>query len=84
MTRERRQPLQDTFLEHLRQHEVPVTIFLVNGIKLQGTVTRFDSYSLLLSRNRQSQVVYKHAISTILPGEAVQVGQSDEQRSPNR
>ncbi len=79
MTTEHRQPLQDTFLDHLRQHKVPVTVFLVNGIKLQGHVTGFDSYSLLLSRGDQSQVVYKHAISTMMPGEAVQIGQSDEQ-----
>ena len=71
--------LQGTFLEHLRQHKVPVTLFLVNGIKLQGTVTGFDSYSLLLSRGNQSQVVYKHAISTMMPGEPVQFGQSDKQ-----
>ena len=78
MTTEHRQPLQDTFLEHLRQHRVPVTVFLVNGIKLQGTVTAFDSYSVLLSRGGQSQVVYKHAISTMMPGEPVQIGHSDE------
>ena len=79
MTTEHRQPLQDTFLEHLRQHRVPVTVFLANGIKLQGHVTGFDSYSLLLSRNQQSQVVYKHAISTMMPGELVQIGRSDKQ-----
>ncbi len=82
MTTEHRQPLQDTFLEHLRQHKVPVTVFLVNGIRLQGTVTAFDSYSLLLSRGDQAQVVYKHAISTMMPGEAVQIGQSNEQTPP--
>ena len=82
MTTEHRQPLQDTFLDHLRQHKVPVTVFLVNGIKLQGHVTGFDSYSLLLSRGDRSQVVYKHAISTMMPGEAVQIGQSDEQMPP--
>ncbi len=78
MSAGQRQPLQDTFLDHLRQHNVPVTVFLANGIKLQGTVTAFDSYSLLLSRDRQSQLVYKHAISTIMPGAPVQIGQSDE------
>ena len=74
------QALQETVLEHLRKHKVPVTVFLVNGIKLQGTVTGFDSYSVLLSRDQQSQVVYKHAISTILPGEPVQMGRSDEHK----
>ena len=73
------QALQDTFLGHLRQHKVPVTIFLTNGVRLQGTVTAFDSYSLLLVRDRQAQVVYKHAISTIMPGEPVRVEQPDQQ-----
>ena len=69
MSPERPHALQDTVLEHLRQHKVPVTMFLVSGVRLQGYVTGFDSYSLLLSRDQQAQVVYKHAISTILPGE---------------
>jgi host factor-I protein len=76
------QALQDTVLEHLRQHKGPVTIFLTNGVRLQGYVTGFDSYSLFLSRDGQSQLVYKHAISTILPGEPLQTGRSDEQRPP--
>jgi host factor-I protein len=75
----RPEALQNTFLEHLRQHEVPVTVFLANGIRLQGLVTGFDSFSVLLGRDRQTQLVYKHAISTIMPGEPVRVGQSDEQ-----
>jgi host factor-I protein len=78
MSTEQRQPLQDTFLTHVRQHKVPVTIFLANGIRLQGTVTAFDSYSVLLSRDRLSQLVYKHAISTIMPSEPVRIGQSGE------
>jgi host factor-I protein len=68
------QALQDTVLEHLRQHKVPVTIFLTNGVRLQGSVTGFDSYSLHLTRDGQSQLVYKHAISTVLPGEPTQMG----------
>jgi host factor-I protein len=75
----RPEALQNTFLEHLRQHEVPVTVFLANGIRLQGLVTGFDSFSVLLGRDRETQLVYKHAISTIMPGEPVRVGQSDEQ-----
>jgi host factor-I protein len=71
--------LQDTVLEHLRQHKVPVTVFLTNGVRLQGHVTGFDSYSVLLGRDRQSQLIYKHAISTILPGEPVRVDQSSDQ-----
>ena len=78
MAQDRPQPLQDTFLRHVREHKVPVTVFLTNGVRLQGTVTAFDSYSVLLSRDRQAQVVYKHAIATILPSEPVRVGQSDE------
>ena len=78
MASDRPQALQDTFLDHVRQHKVPVTVFLVSGIRLQGYVTRFDSYSVLLGRDRQAQLIYKHAISTIMPGEPVQIGQSDE------
>ena len=76
MASDRPQALQDTFLDHVRQHKV--TVFLANGIQLQGYVTRFDSYSVLLGRDRQAQLIYKHAISTIMPGEPVQIGQSDE------
>ena len=79
MSPDRPQALQDTFLGHLRKHEVPVTIFLTNGVRLQGTVTAFDSYSVLLVRDRQEQLVYKHAISTIMPGEPVRVEQPDQQ-----
>ena len=82
MATHRAQALQTTVLEHLRQHKVPVTVFLANGVRLQGTVTEFDSYSVLLSRDRKSQVVYKHAISTMMPEEPVQIGQSNEQMPP--
>ena len=75
------QALQDTVLEHLRKNKVPVTVFLANGIRLQGTVTGFDSYSVVLSRDRQSQLVYKHAISTILAGEPLRMERSAEQQS---
>src|SRR3954454_12162843 len=67
--------LQDTFLEHVRKHDVPVTVFLANGIRLQGAVAGFDSYALLLVRDRQSQLIYKHAISTIVPSEPDRVAQ---------
>ena len=72
------QALQDTVLEHLRRNRVPVTIFLVSGVRLQGYVTGFDSYSLLLSRDQQSQLLYKHAISTILPSESLRTEGSPE------
>jgi host factor-I protein len=78
MSPEQRQPLQDTVLRHLREHKVPVTVFLTNGVRLQGHVGAFDTYSILLVRDRQAQLVYKHAIATILPSEPVRVGQSDE------
>ena len=73
MSDEKKQNLQDTFLNHVRKHKVPVTIFLVNGVKLQGVISWFDNFCLLLRRDGQSQLVYKHAISTIMPGAAVQL-----------
>ena len=76
---ERTQNLQDLFLNALRRSKAPVTMFLVKGVKLQGIVTWFDNFSVLLRRDGQSQLIYKHAISTIMPGEPVRVGQSDEQ-----
>jgi host factor-I protein len=67
------QSLQDPFLNALRRERVPVSIYLVNGIKLQGTVESFDQFVVLL-RNTVSQMVYKHAISTIVPSRNVRVG----------
>jgi host factor-I protein len=67
MAQEKPQNLQDTFLNHLRKAKLPVTVFLVNGVKLQGIITWFDNFSLLLRRDGVSQLVYKHAISTIMP-----------------
>jgi host factor-I protein len=62
--------LQDHFLNSVRRSKQPVTIFLVKGVKLQGVITWFDPFSLLLRREGTSQLVYKHSISTIMPGEA--------------
>ena len=59
--------LQDLFLNALRKSKTPVTMFLVKGVKLQGIVTWFDNFSVLLRRDGQSQLIYKHAISTIMP-----------------
>ncbi len=70
---DRTKNLQDTFLNHIRKQKTPVTIFLVNGIKLQGVVTWFDNFCVLLRRDGQSQLVYKHAISTIMPGQQIQL-----------
>jgi host factor-I protein len=67
------QSLQDPFLNALRRERVPVSIYLVNGIKLQGTIESFDQFVVLL-RNTVSQMVYKHAISTVVPARNVRVG----------
>ena len=67
-----KQNLQDAFLNHVRKTKVPVTIFLINGVKLQGVITWFDNFCVLLRRDGQSQLVYKHAISTIMPAPADQ------------
>lgn len=65
--------LQDTFLNHVRKNKTILTIFLVNGVKLQGVVTWFDNFCVLLRRDGHSQLVYKHAISTIMPAQPVQL-----------
>lgn len=67
MAGEKSQNVQDVFLNHIRKQKVPVTIFLVNGVKLQGIVTWFDNFCVLLRRDAHSQLVYKHAISTVMP-----------------
>ncbi len=72
------QLLQDPFLNALRREHVPVSIYLVNGIKLQGQIESFDQYVVLL-RNTITQMVYKHAISTIVPGRAIQFSASSEE-----
>lgn len=71
------QSLQDPFLNALRRERVPVAIYLVNGIKLQGTIESFDQFVVLL-RNQVSQMVYKHAISTVVPSRNVRVGNGHE------
>ena len=70
---EKKQNLQDTFLNSVRRTKTPLTIFLVNGVKLQGVVSWFDNFCVLLRRDGQSQLVYKHAISTIMPAQPVQL-----------
>ncbi|CAN1517014.1 RNA-binding protein Hfq [Sphingomonadaceae bacterium] len=67
---EKNNGLQDLFLNSLRKSKTPVTMFLVKGVKLQGVVTWFDNFSLLLRRDGQSQLVYKHSISTIMPSQS--------------
>ena len=68
-----KQNLQDAFLNHVRKGKVPVTIFLINGVKLQGVITWFDNFCVLLRRDGHSQLVYKHAISTVMPLNPVQL-----------
>lgn len=65
--------LQDLFLNALRRTKTPITMFLVKGVKLQGIVTWFDNFSVLLRRDGQSQLIYKHAISTIMPANTVDI-----------
>jgi len=77
MAAERPQSLQDTFLNHVRKNKTPLTIFLINGVKLQGIVTWFDNFCVLLRRDGHSQLVYKHAISTIMPGGPVHLMDTD-------
>jgi host factor-I protein len=76
------QSLQDPFLNALRRERVPVSVFLVNGIKLQGTIESFDQFVVLL-RNTVSQMVYKHAISTVVPVRNVRVGPGHGHASAN-
>ena len=71
--------LQDVFLNHVRKGKVPVTVFLVNGVKLQGVITWFDNFSILLRREGHSQLVYKHAVSTVMPGQPVQLFDPDSE-----
>ena len=68
MAAERPQSLQDTFLNHVRKNKTPLTIFLINGVKLQGIVTWFDNFCVLLRRDGHSQLFYKHEIPTIMRG----------------
>ena len=69
--------LQDAFLNNVRKNKIPLTIFLINGVKLQGIVTWFDNFCVLLRRDGHSQLVYKHAISTIMPGQPVNLMEPD-------
>lgn len=78
MGAERSQNVQDVFLNQVRKSKTSVTIFLVNGVKLQGIITWFDNFSILLRRDGHSQLVYKHAVSTIMPNGPVQL-YDDEQ-----
>ncbi|MEM7568543.1 MAG: RNA chaperone Hfq [Pseudomonadota bacterium] len=71
--------LQDVFLNTVRKSKTPVTVFLVNGVKLQGVITWFDNFCVLLRRDGQAQLVYKHAISTIMPSGPISLFEGQEQ-----
>lgn len=73
MANEKAQNVQDVFLNHVRKSKTPVTVFLVNGVKLQGIITWFDNFSVLLRRDGHTQLVYKHAISTVMPSAPIQL-----------
>ena len=74
---EKQNNLQDVFLNQVRKGKTPVTIFLVNGVKLQGVITWFDNFCVLLRRDGHSQLVYKHAISTVMPAGPLQLFEPD-------
>lgn len=75
---EKSKNVQDVFLNTIRKEKMTVTVFLVNGVKLQGIVTWFDNFSMLLRRESHVQLVYKHAISTIMPGGPLNLNDSDD------
>ena len=79
MAAEKTQNLQDVFLNHIRKNKIPVTVFLVNGVKLQGIISWFDNFSVLLRRDSHSQLVYKHAISTVMPAGPIQLFDPDKE-----
>src|ERR671919_768809 len=83
MSAEKTQNVQDVFLNHIRKNKIPVTIFLINGVKLQGVVSSFDNFSLLLRRDGHVQLVYKHAVSTVMPAAFVRLYEpSAEEAAP--
>ncbi len=70
---ERTPNVQDVFLNYVRKNRTPVTVFLVNGVKLQGSISGFDNFCVLLRRDSHVQLVYKHAISTVMPAGPIQL-----------
>ena len=78
MSAAKSQNVQDVFLNHIRKNKLPVTVFLVNGVKLQGVISWFDNFCVLLRRDNHSQLVYKHAISTVMPAGPVHLYEPDE------
>ncbi len=82
MSADKSQNLQDVFLNNVRKNKAPVTVFLVNGVKLQGIITWFDNFCVLLRRDGHSQLVYKHAISTVMPVAPIQLYDEKEEGVP--
>ena len=78
MAAEKSQNVQDVFLNYVRKNKTPLTVFLVNGVKLQGVITWFDNFCVLLRRDGISQLVYKHAISTVMPVGPIQLYEADQ------
>jgi host factor-I protein len=76
LAEEKSQNVQEVFLNAIRKEKMAVTVFLINGVKLQGIVTWFDNFSLLLKREAHVQLVYKHAVSTIMPTEPLDLDNS--------
>tara|TARA_R110002110_G_scaffold184524_1_gene391260 strand:- start:1492 stop:1746 length:255 start_codon:yes stop_codon:yes gene_type:complete len=83
MSNEKTQNVQDVFLNYVRKHKTPVTVFLINGVKLQGIITWFDNFSMLLRRDGSTQLVYKHAISTVMPGMPVSLFEPSKEEDPD-
>jgi len=84
MAKERPPSLQDTFLEHVRDQKTPLTIFLTGGVRLQGVVASFDNFSIMLVRDGFSQLIYKHAISTIMPAAPIKLFPEDAEAPSDR
>jgi host factor-I protein len=78
MATEKNQNIQDVFLNTLRKEKVPVTVFLTSGVKLQGNISGFDNFCVVLRRSPQVQLVYKHAIATIVPGQPISLYKGED------
>lgn len=80
---DKNQNLQDVFLNKVRKEKLTVTVFLMNGVKLQGVITWFDNFSMLLRRESHAQLIYKHAISTIMPNGPLKLHDDSDEDSSN-
>lgn len=79
MANDKSQNVQDVFLNTLRKKKMPVTVFLSNGVKLQGNITGFDNFCMVLRRGPQVQLVYKHSIATVVPSGSISLYEEDEE-----